>query len=238
MDEQIPNERPAGPAPDTEGSMTRWIIAIFAMALLVLGGYKGYQWWTTEGDPSASAPTEAAPAAPIPEPMASSVALEAPASSSGSANSPAAEADLRAPAVVGDNIVNKCVQGGQVTYTNEPCPEGATVGTVDATAVDPNGVTGFTGDKAPLVTDRTALSDDPSRREAECHYLAAEITRMDYEFQQPLPPPVLDHLATNLKNAREQSTSLKCLDIPKATLAAKPASHSKVLEEKASKHDE
>jgi len=235
MEEQTPNERPAGPPSETDGSMTRWIIAIFAVALLILGGCKGYQWWAAESSPNATA-VEAESTVPAPEPAASSLALDAPAKPNAAPQPSSAEADLRAPAVAGDNIINKCVRDGHVTYTNDPCPEGSTVGTADAsaetTAVDPNGVTGFTGDKAPAVAERAPPADGPSQQQAECRYLAAEIARMDYEFQQPLPPPVLDQIATSLKSARDHSTSLKCEGIPKATAEAKPASKSRMLEEK------
>lgn len=237
MEEQTPNERPAGPPSETDGSMTRWIIAIFAMALLALGGYKGYQWWAVESDRTAATAVEAESTAAA----AASVAASEPSSAEPEvqkvpgAVSLSAEADVRAPAVVGDNIINKCVINDQVTYTNDPCPEGtsATAATAaEATAVDPNGVTGFTGEKAPEVVARVPTSEDPSQQVAECHYLAAEIGRMDYEFQQQLPPPVLDQIATRLKSAREQSASLKCTGIPKEAAATKPASKSKVLQEK------
>ncbi len=228
MEEQTPNERPSGPPPETDGSMTRWIIAVFALALLILGGYKGYQWWAAEH----SVPVETEAAAPVSEPAASAAEQNTPDKPADAPPPPTGEADLRAPAVAGDNIINKCVMGGQVTYTNDPCPEGSTTGTVEATAIDPNGVTGFTGDKAPAATERAPASDDPSQRAAECDYLAAEIARMDYEFKQPLPPPVLDQIATDLKNAREQGASLKCTGIPKASAEAKSASDSKMLKEK------
>lgn len=234
MEEQTPNERPAGPPSETDGSMTRWIIAIFAMALLALGGYKGYQWWVVESGRHAAVSVEVEATTPAPAAPAASEPLaaqpDAPVARDGAARSE--EADVRAPAVVGDNIINKCVINDQITFTNEPCPEGTVASSVDATATDQNGVTGFTGDKAPAVAERPALSDDPSQRVAECHYLAAEIARMDYDFQQQLPPPVLDQIATSLKIAREQSASLKCPGLPKEASLAKPASKSKVLEEK------
>ena len=44
--------------------------------------------------------------------------------------------------MIGTNIINKCEVNGQVTFTNDACPEGAVaqLSPAEATAVDLNGV--------------------------------------------------------------------------------------------------
>ena len=242
MDANTPDERPNSPPTESENSTTRWIIALFAAALLLLGGYKGYQWWSASAERVQTAPAEAAPdiASMASAASAASQALQpVPVRPAQSSPPPVAEGELQAPAVAGTNIINKCELNGQVTFTNEVCPEGAVamLAPAEATAVDPNGVSGSTGEKAPVV-DRVTLVSEPSEQEAECSYLVAEITRLNYEFQQSLPPPVLDQIATRLKDMRDRSAGLKCVAAPKQE-SAKPAPSArraapapKMLEEK------
>ena len=49
-----------------------------------------------------------------------------------------------------------------------------------------------------------------NERTDACRFLAAEIERLDYEFGQELPPPVLDHLSTRLGMLRDQYQEGKC----------------------------
>ena len=49
-----------------------------------------------------------------------------------------------------------------------------------------------------------------SDRTEACRFLAAEIERLDYEFGQELPPPVLDHVSTRLGLVRDQYQAGKC----------------------------
>lgn len=242
MNPESSNERPVGPAVESENSTTRWIIALFAAALLLLGGYKGYQWWGASAERTQSAPVEAAPdiASMASAASAASQALQpVPVRPAQSSTPPVAEGELQAPAVVGTNIINRCELNGQITFTNEACPEGAValLSPAEATAVDPNGVSGSTGEKAPAV-DRVAVVSEPNDQEAECRYLVAEVTRLNYEFQQSLPPPVLDQIATRLKDMRDRSAGLKCAGSSKqesakpAPSARRAASAPKILEEK------
>lgn len=52
-----------------------------------------------------------------------------------------------------------------------------------------------------------------SDRTSACRFLAAEIERLDYEFGQELPPPVLDHLSTRLALLRDQYHGGKCASL-------------------------
>ena len=84
-----------------------------------------------------------------------------------------------APAVTGEAI-HKCVVDGQVTYTNQACPDGSSGGLMQAAGADPNGVSGSAGDTVPsvLVARPANLgAGDPSQQTALCGYLAAEIAR-------------------------------------------------------------
>jgi len=131
---------------------------------------------------------------------------------------------------------------GQVSYSNQPCPEGAAASPLqtDAAGADGNGVAGSAGDSVPavLVARPAALSvGDPGEHSAVCSYLAAEIERLDFEFRQPLPPAVLDHISSQLASLRTQHGSAKCSPLPKAA-DKKPANATpkrppaKVLDEK------
>ncbi|WP_028603798.1 hypothetical protein [Ottowia thiooxydans] len=246
MEENTPNERPISPPVETGNSPTRWIVVFFALALLVLGGYEGYRWWSASAERAETATTEpvaeVAPAVPSIASAPAAAPQPVPVQPAQASPPPVTEAGIQAPAVVGTNIINKCQLDGQVTFTNEPCPEGAVavITPAEATAMDPNGVSGSTGDKASTDIARAPLGGEPSQQEAECRYLAAEITRLNYEFQQSLPPPVLDQIATRLKGTRDRSAGLKCAGAPKeaaskpapSTRRAASAPASKMLEEK------
>ena len=78
---------------------------------------------------------------------------------------------------------------------------------------DPNGVVGLAGDSVPaaLPAGISLEGASHSQRDAVCAYLAAEIARLDFEFQQALPPPVLDHLSTRLGGLRAQHRAAECV---------------------------
>ncbi|MCB2034422.1 MAG: hypothetical protein KDF57_14360, partial [Ottowia sp.] len=161
-------------------------------------------------------------AAPLPPPAPVGRTIRPP-----QPNAPSADqrGEPTAPAVAGDGSIRKCVVNGQTTYTNQPCPEGTEATTQPDSAVDANGVVGSTGEAltAPVVRERPFSPDgDPSARESECGYLASEIERLRYEFDQPLPPPVLDQIAGRLKSLRDNSAQLKCPPEP-AQAGRKPA---------------
>ena len=111
---------------------------------------------------------------------------------------------------------------------------------MQAAGADPNGVSGSAGDTVPsvLVARPANLgAGDPSQQTALCGYLAAEIARLDFEFKQPLPPNVLDHISSQLSGLRGQHGAAKCEPLPKPA-ADKPApavrkrAPPKVVEEK------
>lgn len=215
MEAENLKELPHRPIGESESSSLRWVIVIFAIALLGLGGYRGYQWWATDlerqrveavqapENAGATAPdsTESTPQQPVPARVESA----RPGKEGGQAVEPLP------PAVLGRRI-NKCIIQGRVTYTNDACPEGATE------------------ESASVTTPSLAFPDGPGQREATCRFLAAEISRLNYEFQQTLPPPVLDEISSDLKVRREQAVHLSC---PGSTAeAAAPKSTAKVIQEK------
>jgi hypothetical protein len=51
----------------------------------------------------------------------------------------------------------------------------------------------------------------------------AEFTRLDHEFRQPLPPAVLDDIATHLARLRAQAETARC-PLPAQPAAAAAAS--------------
>lgn len=215
MEAENLNQRPHTPIQEPEGSSLRWIIAVFAIALLGLGGYRGYQWWAADlerqrvevaqGQGQAAAPASASSGSELTSPGSIHVQPAEPGAAVTRSGEPLP------PAVLG-GAIQKCVIDGRVTYTNEACPAGATE--------EPASVT------APLL----AAEGRPSQRDATCRFLAAEISRLDYEFQQMLPPPVLDEIASDLKGLREQATYLKC-PIP-VNAAVPPRAATKVIQEK------
>lgn len=206
MEAENPNERPRSPPGESEGSSTRWIIAVFATALLGLGGYRGYHWWVADLERQGVAAVEVQENVAAP---ASASAESTPATSGKDAVRPG---EPLPPAVIGARI-HKCIVNGHVTYTNEACPAGAT------------------DEPASVTASLLSAGDRPSQREAACRFLAAEISRLNYEFQQMLPPPVLDEIASDLKGRREQAAHLNCSAAQTGVVA--PKAVSKVIQEKA-----
>jgi hypothetical protein len=51
---------------------------------------------------------------------------------------------------------------------------------------------------------------NPDQRRAICGYLAAELERLDHEFKQPLQPPVVDWIATEIKQLDAQNNRYGC----------------------------
>jgi hypothetical protein len=51
---------------------------------------------------------------------------------------------------------------------------------------------------------------DPDQRRSACGYLAAESARLAHDFKQPLPPPVIDRIATETAQLRAQSNHYGC----------------------------
>lgn len=233
-----PSHRPLlPPEPDAEYGHLRWVLIAAALLLLAVGGYQAYQWLDRDVAQRRAVAEGAAPA-----PASAPAAAEPPAPAAPTRPAPppppgAAAREPLAPAVSGEAI-HKCVSGGHVTYTNQPCPEGAAADAAPATGLDPNGVSGSAGDGLPVVVvARPApfATDDPSQRDAACRYLAAEIERLDFEFRQPLPPPVLDHISTLLGTLRAQSGAARCAPPPQADAPVPPArarAAPKVVEEK------
>ena len=64
---------------------------------------------------------------------------------------------------------------------------------------------------APLaaVANLGDISNADQRRSV-CGYLTAELNRLDYEFRQPLPPPVVDRIATEVAQLRGQVNRYDC----------------------------
>lgn len=247
-----PADRPEmPPEPDAGMGALRWVITGIAVVLLVVGAWRAYEWFiadvakrravasgaepTLQAPPDAQAPPEpGTPAGPIPRTVQPPAPVQ-----------PAAPAG---PAVAGLEGVNKCVVDGQVTYTNTACPAGATleppnVGQPDVTGTDANGVTGSAGDGGPVRVARpevfSAAGNDPSQHTSMCGYWTAEIERLDFEFQQPLPPPVLDQISTHLGNLRDQYADAKCgpppkprADAAKAAAKAPAPKPARVVEER------
>lgn len=219
-DQADPAEAPLRPPEPTGGTgPLRWVWLLVALLALALAAWHGWGWLhdyvaqrhaVAEG--RAPAPPSAESAAPTPP--ASAVATAAP----GNTGEPAA------PAVTGEAI-RRCIQpDGQLTFTNQACPAGSSAEPPAATAApESRGAVRFDA------------GEDPSLHEASCRYLSAEIARLDYEFRQPLPPPVIDLISTRLSTLRGQSEQGHCAPLPKPAPAAAPGERGtrKVLTESA-----
>jgi hypothetical protein len=84
-----------------------------------------------------------------------------------------AQGEPFAPAVTGQ-AVHRCVRpDGQVVLTNQAAPRAA--------GPTPR----RRGRASPAAATISWAGDDPSLHDATCHYLAAEVERLGYEFQQP-----------------------------------------------------
>ncbi|MDR2128736.1 MAG: hypothetical protein LBP52_06685 [Burkholderiaceae bacterium] len=185
--------------PEREGSPTRWIVSAFAICLLALGGYKGVQWLGEHRDtllprPPQSAPVDAetalSPLPPQPDwprPGAPQIG--------------GAPGEPLAPAVAGDSI-RQCVKDGQTIFTNQDCPPGSTP--------VPQNRGGAQTAASVLARPLASAGLDAAGRAAQCNYLLAESERLRFEFDQPLPPPVLDQISGHLKLLRDNSEALGC----------------------------
>lgn len=169
-----------------------------AVLVLVVGGVLGYRWLVRDvAQRQAVAQHQTLEPAPVngdmdvapPEDPAPAL-MPVPVDEDG---------EPLAPAVLGDSI-NKCVKNGRVTFTNQACPEGSEQ---SAPGTDQGGIA--VAGRA-TVRQPTAAED----QKALCNYIVAEIERLGHEFQQTLPPPVLDHISTDLTVLREQGETHGC----------------------------
>jgi len=223
------------PEPEKGLGLWRWLVNMVALAILGVGAYMAYNWLVGDIARRRALAVHAVAPASAPAP-ADNAAPKAPASAPAVRPAPQAAPDATrgvvAPAVVGGSV-NKCVVDGQVTYTNTPCPEGAQEAPPEAPAVtgmDANGVVGSTGVRVAATSSPPVPlggGADPGQLTADCNFLSAEVTRLDYEFQQPLPPPVLDHIATRLVELRKHAAAAQCAVPP-----ARSSAPTKVVEEK------
>lgn len=208
----LPPESDAGVGP------LRWVVTGVALVLLVVGAWRAYEWFTADVERRRAMAEGTAP-----EPQAAPARSVGPETREPPSDAPSREAAPAAPvhankppgpAVTSLEGVNKCVVDGHVTYTNAPCPDGASLPVPEPAVVgaDANGVPGLAGD-APAVVARPAVfgaAGDPSQHTAWCNYLTAEIDRLRFEFEQPLPPPVVDHISTRLSGLRAQQAEARC----------------------------
>ena len=233
------SDAPLRPPADRAAAFWRWLLAAGLVLVIVVGAYQAYQWLVTDVERRRAVAEASAAAAAAP--LAAPATLAASAPRSERPAPPVAASEGPAPAVSG--AIHKCVRDGQVTYSNQPCPDGASAAPpqADAAGTDANGVAGSVGDSVPaLLAARPASLDvgDPGQHSAVCGYLAAEIERLDFEFRQPLPPAVLDHISSQLAGLRAQHGGAHCGALPKAAAAdptAPPAPKrppAKVVEEK------
>lgn len=202
-------EAASGPRP---AGRTALVLGI-AVLVLLLVGWRAYDWFVRDVEQRRAVAEGRAPAPqPAPEPTAGPEA-EAPAV-------PAPGTEPLAPAVRGDAI-HRCVRGAEVLFSNQACPPGFTADAGGAAAAP-----------APAVRAvALAGADDPAQRQAGCAYLTAEVERLDFEFQQPLPPPILDDISSRLLALRSQGERLRC-GLPKASASGAPPG-GPVLDERA-----
>lgn len=184
----------------------RQVLTGVLLLVLLVASWRAYDWFVDN-----VAQRQAIAEGRLPNPAA------APADDSNLATSaqpmpsaaPAADT-MAAPAVRGDAI-HRCVQGDREVFTNQACPEGF---------VADSGLSA----NAPRLVAATVPQDggntSPEQRIALCQYLLAEVQRLNFEFQQPLPPPVLDRISTRLGVLRDQGEQLQC-PLPKSD--ARPA---------------
>ena len=191
-----PPEAPlAPPEPVGETRWLRWTVVVVALLALALFSWRGYAWlqaYVVQRHAIAESETPSL-AAPLPRDDGASVPL-APVA-------PRSADEPFAPAVTGE-AVHRCVRpDGQLVLTNQACPADSKPEAAPAVAAAPD---------RPRPGTISWAGDDPSLHEATCHYLTAEIARLGDEFQQPLPPPVIDLISTRLATLRRESEQGRC----------------------------
>ncbi|MDO5289088.1 MAG: hypothetical protein Q4F13_05570 [Pseudomonadota bacterium] len=228
-------DRPfAPPEMDTGAGALRWVVGGVASVLLIVGAWRAYEWLVADVERRRTAAEQAPTMQATPEaPADALLAPPAPTSPSPPAPAPPPTASRRAqpPVVAGAAGVNKCVSNGRVTYTNAPCPENDAepAPLTDLGAATPDAAAGAPPSPAPLVL---SANSPASARHAACNHLLAEIARLDFEFQQPLPPPVLDHISTHLGVLRSQHAEAQCPPLPKSLAQQVPRTQAPVVDEK------
>lgn len=205
MSESSPDSSPPSRATPWRGASRAQQVALaLAVLALVATAWFAYDWFTrdvaqrraiAEGrapNPAAAA-VEVDPHAPAPEDSVAAVTSDEPV----------------APAVRGEAI-HRCVRGDEVLFTNQACPEGF--------SADTGSGSGGAAGRPPVATAASMLSgsDDPAQRRAQCDYLLAEVERLEFDFQQPLPPPILDEISSRLLALRSQGERLAC-QLPRAS---------------------
>lgn len=110
---------------------------------------------------------------------------------------------------VGQGDVKKCVQGGQVTYTNGDCASGSEVSGVGASA--PATSTGGVR-YAPIgPVSKTGVRAGPVSSEASCAYLRAEVERLGRDARAAgLPDTLRSTLEGQWGQARARAKAGGC----------------------------
>lgn len=217
---------PAWATPWRGASRTQQIVLAVAVLVLVGVSWFAFDWFARDVEQRRAiaegrAPDPAAPAADV-DPHA-----PAPEDSVAAVTS----TDPIAPAVRGEAI-RRCVRGDQVLFTNQACPEGFSADTGPTAGPAAGDASRAAGAATPPVL---AGASDPAQRGALCDYLVAEVERLDFEFQQPLPPPILDQISTRLLTLRSQGERLAC-SLPRAkepSAAVRARQEARVLDETA-----
>lgn len=205
------------PARRSGSAVARWLLMALALAAVLLVGAQAMRWLLVSGVPRMAAP-EAAPAAPTAAdtepplsslPMATATTPAVSRQDAGPVQPAEPSAAPPAPVIAGAPGIHKCLVDGHTTYTNEPCAPGTDAREVlAATAADRAGESVTI---APAASPPRAVRSNAGAQDiAQCHFLSAEIARLSYEFEQPLPPPVIDHIATRLKQLQERSAEAGC----------------------------
>ena len=131
-----------------------------------------------------------------------------------------------------DSVLPALRQPSLTQATNTPPPAPAASGLVSAPPARPKASQPGNEPPAPAVLGAAPPPAEPgsaveaddatTARDAQCGYLAAETARLGHEFDQPLPPTVLDQIASRLKALRARSARLKCAGEPAAPAASAP----------------
>jgi hypothetical protein len=202
-----PFNPPQPPGTSTVTFILTWLLVAYLL-------FQGFAWWQNHHTlplPT-PAPQQAQPRTPNPGPVLQPEPRPR-------TTYPSA---LQTPAAPGPTQVSKCVSGGHTSYSQGPCPTGATASTLQLQAAPAAPTSQAVAVQAPpqpvIVTQAPQVviiqnqpTVDPNvARLQECKALEAEIVMLDNWARQLLPAQEQDRIRERRRKARDRQFEIHC----------------------------